>query len=83
VNDELAKELEGRDRALILKYCPRFRLEELRKTTKSLSQYIWFLVRYLNLGPPEYETGVLTIQSRHSVGTDNIGLMYRMTRCLW
>jgi hypothetical protein len=56
----LWKRMEERSRGLILRYYSGIRLEELRKNTKSLSQDSRSPVQYLNSGPPEYETGVLT-----------------------
>jgi hypothetical protein len=50
-----------------LRYYPRMCLEGLRKTTKHLSQDSRSPGRDLNPGPPEYEAGVLTTRSRHSV----------------
>jgi hypothetical protein len=42
------------------RYYPCIRLEELRKTTKNISQDSWSQGQDLNLGPPKYEAAVLT-----------------------
>jgi hypothetical protein len=49
-----------------LRCYPGICLEELRKTTK-LGQGSWSLGQDLNLGPPEYEAGVLTTWPQLSV----------------
>jgi hypothetical protein len=54
--------MEGSDCGL--RYCPIICLEELRKTTRNLSQDSRSLGQDLNLGPSEYEAGVLTTQSQ-------------------
>jgi hypothetical protein len=43
-----------------MNYYPGNCLEGLRKTMIKLSQYSQFLDQDMNLGPPEYEAGVLT-----------------------
>jgi hypothetical protein len=63
----IEKDLEGSGRGLILRYCPWIRLEGLKKTTKPLRQDSRIPNRDLNLGPPEYEAGVLLIRPRRSV----------------
>jgi hypothetical protein len=64
VNDELES---GRKRPWPNLMCyPRIFLEELKKTSKSLSHDGRYPGRDLNPGPPEYE-GVLTTPPRHSV----------------
>jgi hypothetical protein len=50
-----------------VRYFPGICLEGVRKTTKYLSQDNRSLGRDLNLGPPEYEAGVLTTQPLRSV----------------
>jgi hypothetical protein len=50
-----------------LRYSPVICLEGLRKNTKNLSQDSRCPGRDLNLGPPEYEAGVLTTRPRRSV----------------
>jgi hypothetical protein len=52
------KRLEGCSLVLILRYSPGIRLEELRKTTKTLSQVSLSSDRDLKSGPTEYEAGV-------------------------
>jgi hypothetical protein len=51
-----------------LRYYRGICLEELRKTTRNLSQDGRCLGRGFNPGPPEYETGVLTTRQRRLVG---------------
>jgi hypothetical protein len=53
-----------------LRYYPSIFLQELRKTTKILSQDSWSLGRDLNPGLPEYEAGVLTTQPKRSINLD-------------
>jgi hypothetical protein len=48
-------------------------LKGLRNTTKELRENSRSLGWNLNLGYPEYEAGVLTIQSRRSVGLCRAG----------
>jgi hypothetical protein len=50
---------------LILKHYPSIRLEGLSKTEKNLSKHRRSPGRYLNQGPPENETRVLTTRPRH------------------
>jgi hypothetical protein len=50
-----------------LKYYAGILLEELKKTTKNLSQVSPSKDWDLNLEPPEYEAGVLTAQPQRSV----------------
>jgi hypothetical protein len=52
---------------LILRYYPSIHLDGLRKTAKILSQVNRSPGRYLNLGPPEYEAGVLSTRPRRLV----------------
>jgi hypothetical protein len=52
--------MEGSGRGLIFFNYPIICLEELRKTTKNLSQDNQSLGRDLNARPPEYDAGVLT-----------------------
>jgi hypothetical protein len=52
----------GRVLGLILRYYPDIFQERLRKTTKKFSQNSLSSFRDFNLGPPEYEAGMLTIQ---------------------
>jgi hypothetical protein len=54
-------------RGLILTYYPSIRLELLRKTTKNSIRIACRRGRYLYLGPPECESGVLTTRPRRSV----------------
>jgi hypothetical protein len=58
----IGKDLAGSGRGLILKYYPRIRLEELRKTTENLSQDSRSSGRKSNPWPPEYEAGVPTVE---------------------
>jgi hypothetical protein len=44
-----------------LRYYPGIFVDGLKKTMKNLSQNSWSPGRDLNLGPLEYEAGVLTI----------------------
>jgi hypothetical protein len=55
--------MEGSDRGMI-GYYPGICLEELRKTTRNLTQDSRSPYRDLNLGPPKYEAGVITIPLR-------------------
>jgi hypothetical protein len=59
----IGKDLEGSDRGLILRGCSRIRLEELRKTIRSQSEFPDSRPRF-DPGAPEYEAGVLTTQPR-------------------
>jgi hypothetical protein len=69
----MMKCLEGSNRGLILRYYPGIRMEELRKTTKMLSQDSQFLGRGLNPGHPVYEAGVLTTRPQRSVRLNVVG----------
>jgi hypothetical protein len=65
----IGKNVEGSGRCL-MRYYPRIYLEGLRDwldATKDLSQDNRSPGRDLSPGPPEYETGVFTIQPRRSV----------------
>jgi hypothetical protein len=59
--------LEGSGRGLILRYYPGIRLDGLRKTTTKFNQGSRSPSRKLNLGPPEYEAGVLATRPRRLV----------------
>jgi hypothetical protein len=59
-DDELERILVGSGYDLILRYFPDTGLEGLRKITENLNQDSRMLGRESNLGPPEYEVGVLT-----------------------
>lgn len=50
---------KGYGRDANLRYCTSNRVDVLSKTTEHFGQYNRCPVRYLNLGPPEYEAGVL------------------------
>jgi len=50
-----------------LRYYPGICLEKLRKATEILSHDSRYPDRYLKLGPPVCETGVLTTRPRRSV----------------
>jgi hypothetical protein len=50
-----------------LRYYPSICLEQLRKTKKRVSLDNRSPSRYLNLGPPEYEGGLLTRRSVNSI----------------
>jgi hypothetical protein len=63
----IGKDLEGNCRGLILRYYPGIRLEELRKSTKTLSQDCPSPGRDSNPGTPEYEAGVLSTRPRRLV----------------
>jgi hypothetical protein len=63
----VGKDLEGSSYGLILRFHPSIHLDGLRKTTKNISQDIWSLDLDLNLGPPEYEAGMLTTQPQRLV----------------
>jgi hypothetical protein len=58
-----------RSRSLILSYAYYLNifLEELRRTTKNLSEDSLSPGRDLNAGPPEYKAGVLSTRQRRSV----------------
>jgi hypothetical protein len=60
----LGKDLEGSGHGLVLRYHPGIHLEELRKTTKNLSQNIRSLGRDLNPGPP------------HKAGVSHLTMMF-------
>jgi hypothetical protein len=62
----IGKGLEGSDRGLILTCYPGNHLKEMGKTTKAC-QNIRSPGRNLNMGPPKYETGVITTLPRRSV----------------
>jgi hypothetical protein len=57
------KNLQGSGRGLILRYYPGIRMEGMRKTSKLLGQGSRSPGRELNVGPPEYEAGVLISRS--------------------
>jgi hypothetical protein len=59
--------VEGNGRGPVLRYYPSICLEELRKTTKTLSPDSLSPERDLNPGPPEHEAGVLTTRRRRLV----------------
>jgi hypothetical protein len=53
-----------------VRYCPQICSEVLRKITTMLNQDSWSPDQDLNLGPPEYLSGVLTTRpQRRSVGS--------------
>jgi hypothetical protein len=58
--------LKGSGRGLILSYYPGIRWR-MSKTTQNLTQDSWFSGLDFNLGPPEYEAGMLNIRPRRSV----------------
>jgi hypothetical protein len=59
VNDELKRVWKERSWRNLRHYIGIY-LERLRRTTRNVSQVSWSLGRDLNLGPPEYDTGVQT-----------------------
>jgi hypothetical protein len=61
-----SKWLEGSGRGVIVRYYTGVHLEEVRNTTKNLSQGNRYPGKDLNPGLPEYWTGVLTTRPRHS-----------------
>jgi hypothetical protein len=63
----IRKEVEGSSCGLILKYYSGICLEELKKTTKDLSQDSRSPDRDFNPGPPEYEAGMLTMRFGHAL----------------
>jgi hypothetical protein len=56
----MKRKVFGSGRGLILRCNLGIRLEEPRKTTKTLSPESWFPGQDLNPGPPECEAGMLT-----------------------
>jgi hypothetical protein len=63
----MGNHLEGSGRGLIFRYYSGSHLEGLRKTKINLDQDSRSPGRNLNLGPPEYEAGILTTRPRRSV----------------
>jgi hypothetical protein len=63
----IGNDLVGNGHCLILRHYPSIRLEGLRKTMKTSTRIAGCWGQQLNLGPLEYEVGVLTTRSQRSV----------------